>query len=149
MAQNRLFGVSFSAPRLPEEKLMWVTFSHLCPGNLILSLHQLDLPHGVHGQNFCLGPEEVTDLRTLEPGTLHELHSCPSLESAIEQRGRERKGAPRHHPENSSQKLANFECRFPDDRNGKNGAPFWPIFRRRIWAISGGPFLLLAPLVYC
>ena len=46
------------------------------------------------------------------------------LGSAVTQRGRERKGGPRNHPEISSQKLANFECRFPEDPCGRDRASF-------------------------
>ena len=59
--------------------------------------------------------------------------------SAVKQRGRE-KWAPRNHPEISSQKLADFECRFPYDSYGKNRAPFWPFWDKDFGATSGGPF---------
>ena len=35
------------------------------------------------------------------------------------------KGGPRNHPEISSQKLADFECRFPYDSYGRDRAPFF------------------------
>ena len=41
-------------------------------------------------------------------------------------------GAPRNHPEISSQKVANVECRFTYDSYGRDRAPFWALFRRRI-----------------
>ena len=60
-------------------------------------------------------------------------------EIAVNQRGRERKGpgekgAPRNHPEISSQKLADFERRFPYDSYGRDR-------QKDFGGISGGPFL--------
>ena len=63
----------------------------------------------------------------------------PAENSAVKQRGRERKGAPRNHPEVSSQKVADFECRFPYDSYGKNRAPFGLFWEKGFGAISGGP----------
>ena len=56
----------------------------------------------------------------------------PELLSS-KQKGPGEEGAPRNHPEISSQKVANFECRFPYDSYGK----------------SRRPLLLPAPLFYC
>ena len=68
------------------------------------------------------------------------------LLSAVKQRGRERKGAPRNHQEISSQKLADFECRFPDDSYGRDRAPFWPFLGEGFWRqYPGAP----SPLFYC
>ena len=58
------------------------------------------------------------------------------------------KGAPRNHPEISSQKLADFECRVPYDSYGKNRAPFWPFLGEGLWGNIRRPLLLLALLVY-
>ena len=38
------------------------------------------------------------------------------------------KGAPRNHPEISSQKLVDFECRLPYDSYGRDRAPLWTIW---------------------
>ena len=43
-----------------------------------------------------------------------------------ETKGPGERGALRNHPEISSQKLADFECRFPYDSHGRDRAPFWP-----------------------
>ena len=43
-----------------------------------------------------------------------------------------KEGAPRNHPEISSQNLADFERRCPYDSYGKIRAPFWPLFGRRM-----------------
>ena len=75
---------------------------------------------------------------------------APTLHvSAVNQRGRERNGAPRNHPEISSQKLADFECRFPYDSYGKNRGPFWPFLSEGFWGNIRRPLLLPAPLFYC
>ena len=60
---------------------------------------------------------------------------------------------PRNHPEVSSQKVADFQCRCPYDSYGKNRALFWPLFGRRILnqypaaPSSPGRFGLLASFV--
>ena len=71
-----------------------------------------------------------------------------SWDSAVKQRGRERKGPPRNHPEISSQKLADFECGFP--MTPMEGTEHHlALFRRRILGQypasprSPGPFRLL------
>ena len=64
-------------------------------------------------------------------------------------KGPEEKGAPRNHPEILSQKLAHFECRFPYDSYGRNGAPLWPFLGEGFWGNIRRPLVLLAPLVYC
>ena len=58
--------------------------------------------------------------------------------------------APTNHPEISSRKLADFECRFPYfDSHGRDRAPFWPFLRTMIFGhhpatpCSPGPFVLL------
>ena len=50
------------------------------------------------------------------------------------------KGAPRNHPDISSQKLADFECIFPYDSYGRDNH-FGPFWEKDFGAISGGPFL--------
>ena len=67
---------------------------------------------------------------------------CPGhLFSALKQRGRERKGP----SEISSQKLADFECRFPYDSYGRARAPLWPFLGAGFWGNirQPGPFVLL------
>ena len=55
----------------------------------------------------------------------------PKLSS--ETKGPGEKGAPRNHPEISSQKLAGFECRFPPSRLlWKGQSTILALFRRRI-----------------
>ena len=71
------------------------------------------------------------------------------LVSAAKQRGWERKGPPRNHPEISSQKVADFECRFSYDSCGQNRAPFRPVSKKEFWGIIRRPLLLPAPLFYC
>ena len=75
----------------------------------------------------------------------------PSVEhhcnSAVKQRGRE--GTPGNHPENSSQKVADFECRFPYDSYGKSRAPLWPFLGEGFWGSIRRPLLLPAPLFCC
>ena len=59
------------------------------------------------------------------------------------------KGAPKNHSAISSQKLADFECRFPYDTYGRDRSPFRPLFGRRSLGqypaapCSPGPFVLL------
>ena len=59
------------------------------------------------------------------------------------------RGAPRDHPEISSQKLVDLECRFLYDSYGRDRAPFWPFLGERILVKdlaapgSPGPFVLL------
>ena len=59
------------------------------------------------------------------------------------------KGAPRNHPEISSQKLADFECRFPYDPFGRDRAPFWPFLGEGFWGNIQRPLVLPAPLFRC
>ena len=59
------------------------------------------------------------------------------------------KGAPRNHPESSSQTLANFECRFPYDSYGMDRAPSWPFLGEGFWGNIRRPLVLPAPLFYC
>ena len=59
------------------------------------------------------------------------------------------KGARRNDPEFSSQKVADFECRFPYDTYGKNRAPFWPFLGEGFWDNIRRPLLLPAALLYC
>ena len=69
--------------------------------------------------------------------------------SAARQKGPREKGAPRNHPETSSQKLADFGCRFPYDCYGRDRGTILALFRRRILGqypaapCSPGPFCLL------
>ena len=56
----------------------------------------------------------------------------PRQFSAVQLRGRERKGPP-------SQKLADLECRFPYDSYGRDRAPFRPFLAEDFGAVSGGP----------
>ena len=60
--------------------------------------------------------------------------------------GRER--GPRNHPESSSQKLADFECKFPYDYYGRERAPFWPFLGQGFWGSIRRPLVLPAPLLY-
>ena len=59
------------------------------------------------------------------------------------------KGAPRNHPEISSQKLADFERRFPYDSYGRDRAPFGPLLGEGFWGNIRRPLVLPVPLVYC
>ena len=58
-------------------------------------------------------------------------------------------GAPRNHPEISSQKVADCECRFLYDSHGKNRAPLWPFLGEGLWGNIRRPLLLKAPWFYC
>ena len=64
-------------------------------------------------------------------------------------KGPGKKGAPRNHPEISSQKLADFECRFPYDSYGRTEHHFGPFLGEGLWGqypaapCSPGPFVLL------
>ena len=64
------------------------------------------------------------------------------------QKGPGEKGAPRNHPESSSQKLADFECRFPK-MNPMEGTEhhFGPFQEKDFGEISGGP-LFSRPLCF-
>ena len=55
-----------------------------------------------------------------------------------------KEGAPRNHPEISSQKVANFECRFPYDCYGRDTAPFWPFLGAGFWGNIQRPLVLPA-----
>ena len=57
-------------------------------------------------------------------------------------------GAPRNHSEILSQKVADFECRFPYDAYGKSRAPFWSFLGEGFWGNIRQPLLLPAPLFY-
>ena len=59
------------------------------------------------------------------------------------------KGAPRNHPEISSQKLADLDCRFPYDSYGRDRAPVWPFLGEEFWGNIRRPLVLPAPLFYC
>ena len=61
-------------------------------------------------------------------------------------KGPEEKGAPRNHPEISSQELADFECRLPYDAYGRDSASFWPFLGEGFWGNIWPPLLLPAPL---
>ena len=56
-------------------------------------------------------------------------------------KGPGKEGAPRNHPEISSRKVADIECRFPGkthmERTEHHFGPFW---EKDFGAISGGPF---------
>ena len=54
-------------------------------------------------------------------------------------------GAPRNHPEVSSQKVADFKCRLPYDSYVNNRAPFWPFLGEGFWGNIRRPILLPAP----
>ena len=54
---------------------------------------------------------------------------------------------PGNHPEISSQKLANFECRFPYDSYGRDRSHFGPFQEKDFGATSGGP-LFSRPLCF-
>ena len=58
------------------------------------------------------------------------------------------KGTPRNHPEISSQKLADFECRFPYDSYGRDRATFCPFLGEGFWGNIRQALVLLAPLFY-
>ena len=96
----------------------------------------------------CTGrvPRCVHQNRTILCGCSGDFYLCPAkfrhFKSAVKQRGRERKGPPRNHPEISSQKVADFECRFPYDSYGKNSAPLSTL----CWGNIQQPLLLPAPL---
>ena len=51
------------------------------------------------------------------------------------------KRASRNHPEISSQKVADFECRFPHDSYGRDRHHLGLFYEKDFGAISGGPFL--------
>ena len=55
-------------------------------------------------------------------------------------------GDPRSHPEIWSQKVADFECRFPYDSNGKNRAPFWPFLGEGLGPTFSRPLCFTADL---
>ena len=95
-----------------------------------------------------------------------ELHSRPEnhrdvflsantdQQTASKTMGPGEKGAPRNHPEISSQKMADFECRFPYNSYGRDRAPFWPFLGEGFWQYpaapsSPGPFVLLLNRRYC
>ena len=59
------------------------------------------------------------------------------------------KGAPRDHPEISSQRLANFECGFPYDSYGRDRASFWPLLGEGFWGNIRRALVLPAPLFFC
>ena len=61
--------------------------------------------------------------------------------SAVQQRGRGRT------EEISSQKLADFECRFTYDSYGRGRVPFWPFLGEDFRAFPGGP-LFSRPLCF-
>ena len=61
--------------------------------------------------------------------------------SAVKQRGWERKGPPRNHPEISSRKVAGFECRFPYDLFKFSAYTRW--INLRILNLLKLPFLVL------
>ena len=46
---------------------------------------------------------------------------------------RPQRGPQKSPPEISSQKLADFECRFPYDFYGRDRAPFWPFLEEGFW----------------
>ena len=60
--------------------------------------------------------------------------------TSSETKGPGEEGAPRNHPEISSQKVADFVRKFSYDSYGKNRAPFWPFWEKDFGAISSGPF---------
>ena len=86
---------------------------------------------------FRSGPVWRQDLAILSPEGLRN-NTC-QLRVSSKAKGPGEKGAPGDHPETSSQKLANFECRFPYDSYGRDRAPFCPFQEKDFWAISGGP----------
>ena len=62
-----------------------------------------------------------------------------------------KEGAPRNHPKIPSQKVADFECRFPCDPMERTEHHFGHFWEKILGAISGGPILLPYPLTlfYC
>ena len=72
---------------------------------------------------------------------------CRSISSKT--KGPGEKGAPRNHPETSSQKLADIGCRSPYDCYGRDRAPLWSFLGEGFWGNIQRPLVLPAPLVYC
>ena len=99
-------------------------------------------------------------VRPLRGGTLGGLQSCRAKAPRISRifvpnlapnfhrslfssttKGPGEKGVPRNHPEKSSQKLADFECRVPCDSYGRDRPPVRPLWRRRILSLILKDFL--------
>ena len=76
------------------------------------------------GVPFWPSQKKATHKTNLIP--THSRDNPEKLFIGSKTKGPGEKGAPRNHPEISSQKLADFECRFPYDSYGRDGAPFWP-----------------------
>ena len=73
----------------------------------------------------------------------------PHTKVSSKTKGPGEEGAPTNHPEMSSRKLGDFECRYPYDSYRRDRAPFWPFLGAGFWGNIRRPLVLPAPLFYC